>query len=119
MEEMRQRAQLAQVNLAEKLAMEQKRQTSSRLDYAEFLRVWWNSMPPAVRHHPWSIETIAAAAFSGEPRHPALRCVAQALRNLGFSERRDWTRAGRNRRQWIPPTDKLTQPRSTSCIPKI
>ena len=78
--------------------------TPPKLDYAKCIRDWWNSMAPAVRNHPWMIETIMATAFKDQPRRPAMRCVANVLRSTGWTERRDWTRAGRNRRQWIPPT---------------
>lgn len=76
----------------------------SKRDYNSALKKWWNSLPPSVRQHPWSMDTIMAAAFPGE--NPAPRFVAVVLRDeLGFFERRDWTRAGRNRRQWIPPAE--------------
>lgn len=70
--------------------------------YAATLAHWWNSMAPAVRQHPWSMDTILTAAFPSE--NPAPRFVAKALRDtLHFTEKRDWTVAGRNRRQWHPP----------------
>lgn len=79
--------------------------TPPKLDYTKLIHDWWHSMAPATRNHPWSIETIMAAAFKDKPRRPALRCVAAALRTAGWTERRDWTRAGRNRRYWLPPTN--------------
>lgn len=72
--------------------------------YRDTLAAWWSGLPPSTREHPWSLDTVVDAAFSTRAKRPALRCVAQALRQLGFTERRDWTRAGRNRRQWLPPT---------------
>lgn len=85
-------------------AAAQQHQPPPPLDYVGILTSWWNSMAPAVRQHPWSLEVVAQAAFSNQPRKPALRRVADALRALGFNEHRDWTRAGRNRRCWQPPS---------------
>jgi hypothetical protein len=78
----------------------------TKLDYEKIVSDWWHSLVPATGTAPWSIETIAAAAFNGQPRPPALRFVAQALRQLGMVEKRDWTNAGRNRRLWYPPSNK-------------
>jgi len=75
---------------------------TNQLDYSTTIKKWWNSMAPSVRQHPWSLETIMTSAFPGQS--PAPRFVAAVLREeMGFSEHRDWTVAGRNRRQWIPP----------------
>lgn len=71
--------------------------------YATHLQSWWNSMAPAVRQHPWSMETIMASAFPGES--PAPRFVSEQLSLAGWSMKRDWTVAGRNRRQWLPPAE--------------
>lgn len=71
--------------------------------YASHLQSWWNSLPPAVRQHPWSMDTIMTAAFHGEA--VATRFVSEQLRLAGWSEKRDWTTKGRNRRQWIPPVE--------------
>ncbi len=88
------------------------------VDYRTTIETWWNSQPPRARNHPWSLEVIAAAAFTDSPHRPAMRRVAQALRSLGFVERRDWTKAGRNRRLWIPPkAESSRQPKS--AIAKI
>jgi len=74
----------------------------TKIDYQAALHRWWSSMAPSVRQHPWSMDTIMSSAFPGQ--NPAPRCVAATLRDImGFTEKRDWTRAGRNRRQWIPP----------------
>ncbi len=90
--------------LAADRALGQKRQPPAKLDYATIISAWWNTMPPKARQHPWSLEVIAVAAFAGQPRRPAMRRVAEALQVLSWIARRDWTRAGRNRRLWIPPT---------------
>jgi hypothetical protein len=74
---------------------------STQLDYRANLNKWWNNLAPSVRQHPWSMDTIMTAAFPGDT--PAPRIIAAELRMMGFTEKRDWTRAGRNRRQWVPP----------------
>jgi hypothetical protein len=92
------------VNHARQKAIEQKRQPAAQLDYTAIIHEWWTSMPPVVRQHAWSLEVIAAAAFTGQPRRPAMRRVAATLLTLSWITRRDWTKAGRNRRLWYPPT---------------
>lgn len=87
-------------------AAQVKREPKRKLDYLGIVTAWWNNQPPKMRVHPWSLKTIAAAAFADSQRKPSIQHVAEALRRLEFTERRDWSRAGRNRRQWLPPTDK-------------
>ena len=82
-----------------------RREEKKPLDYVGTVRRWWESMAPATRQHPWSIETVIAAAFKDPSKPPAVRLVAAALRSLGFCEKRDWTVAGRNRRYWTPPAE--------------
>lgn len=94
----------ARVDHERKQSAHTKREPKRQLDYIGTVTAWWNNQPPAVREHPWSIKTIAAAAFADSPRKPSIQHVAEALRRIGFTEHRDWTRAGRNRRFWISPT---------------
>lgn len=54
--------------------------------YASQLQSWWNSMAPAVRQHPWSMETILASAFPGES--PAPRFVSEQLSLAGWTTSR-------------------------------
>lgn len=82
-----------------------KRLTQSKLNYPETVRAWWNAQPPCTHQHPWQLKTIAAAAFASNPRKPSIQHVAEVLRQLGFTEHRDWTAAGRNRRYWLAPTN--------------
>lgn len=102
---LRRHAEQVAANHAHQKAIAQKLQPPPKLDYVAILKAWWCSMPPTVRQHPWSLEIIASAAFAYQPRRPALRRVAEALRTLEFNERRDWTRQGRNRRLWYPPNE--------------
>lgn len=86
----------------ERIQAEQaKHEPKRKLDYIGIVTTWWNNQPPRTRHHPWSIKTVAAAAFADSPRRPSIQCVADALRRIGFTERRDFSRAGRNRRFWV------------------
>jgi hypothetical protein len=110
LEQMRRYAAQLAADRTRKQAVEQKRQPPAKLDYVALIQIWWNSMPPSVRQHPWSLEVIAAAAFSGQTRRPAMRHVAAALRILGFKDRRDWSNAGRNRRLWVPTTPSISIP---------
>lgn len=82
----------------------ERNQKPEKLDYVATIRRWWNDLAPATRQHPWSLETIATAAFTDPDKRPAMRFVASALRELGFVETRDWTKHGRNRRYWTPPS---------------
>lgn len=91
--------------LAKQPRRDEARPQPSKLDYVGTLRRWWNSLAPATRQHPWSLETIAAVAFTDPTKRPAMRLVAAALRELNFVEKRDWTKRGRNRRHWLPPTN--------------
>lgn len=65
---------------------------------------WWNALPPVVRNHPWGIEQIIAEAFKEQPR-PQLGQLGLALRALGWTSKRSWTVASRNRRTWHPPQE--------------
>lgn len=76
--------------------------TPPKPDYEAEIRKWWESLPPATRDHPWSIETIAAQFKGRYNERPALRLIAQGLRANGWTEKRDWSCAGRNRRVWLP-----------------
>ncbi len=84
-------------------AAQTRREPKCRLDYFEIVSRWWHAQPITARIHPWQLRTITAAAFADNPRKPSIQHVAEALRRLGFTERRDWTVAGRNRRLWLPP----------------
>ena len=61
------------------------------------------TLPSAVLHRPWSLEELLPR-LSGQYRpRPATRSVAQALRRLGWQQRRCWKKTGLNRRLWVPP----------------
>ena len=75
------------------------------LDYVEAISIWFNALAPTVRHRPYKLtEILVLAKLQGRYRdRPAMRVIGDTLRKLGWSEHRDWTRAGRNRRYWMPP----------------
>lgn len=77
--------------------------TCPPVDYKQLIRRWYDKEPPALRHRKYSM-TEFILRFAGRFRpKPAARLIAEALRELGWTEHRDWTRAGRNRRYWVPP----------------
>ena len=73
------------------------------IDYETLIHAWFSAIPPAVRQRPFQMEELTAR-FHGKYRERAsAKVIGQALRKLGWSEHRDWTRDGRNRRYWMPP----------------
>lgn len=66
------------------------------------IRRWWINLPPGMQQRRFQIAEIAAHCHGRYRDKPALREVAATLRALGWSEIRDWTNAGRNRRLWMP-----------------
>jgi hypothetical protein len=98
----RRRAELLAKYEANQVA-QQAKPSKAKLDYSGCLKKWWSGMAPAVRQRPWDMNTIMASAFPA--LKPAPRYVAAALRDLGFTEKRAWTRAGRNRRYWLAPAN--------------
>lgn len=66
------------------------------------IKRWWVNLPPVMQERPFQIIEIAAQCRGCYRDKPALRSVAAALRVLGWSELRDWSNAGRNRRFWLP-----------------
>ena len=79
------------------------RSSCTNLDYKQLIQHWYDREPPALRDRKYSM-TEFILRFAGRFRpKPATRLIADALRELGWTEHRDWTRAGRNRRYWVPP----------------
>ena len=61
----------------ERIEAEQvKREPKRKLDYAGTVTAWWNNQPPKMREHPWSLKTIAAAAFADSPLVKDKRFIA-------------------------------------------
>jgi len=70
----------------------------------EQIEALMRTLPPVQRDRPWSMEALCLrlnGKFSASP-HPMY--VGQALRALGWTQRRDWTRdGGGGRRMWLRP----------------
>lgn len=64
---------------------------------------WWINLPPLTKKRRFQIMEIAVHCNGKIQSKPALREVAFALRALGWSESRDWSKQGRNHRLWSPP----------------
>jgi len=64
---------------------------------------WWEGLPPAMQSRRFHVSEIAQQCRGRYRPAPALREVALALRLLGWQQRRDWTKAGRNTRFWHKP----------------
>lgn len=78
--------------------------TCPPVDYKKLVQQWYDKEPPALRNRKYSMAEFVIR-FTGRFRpRPATRLIAEALRELGWTEHRDWTRAGRNRRYWCPPS---------------
>ena len=58
------------------------------------------SLPPVQRERPWSMDELVARLQGRYSARPHPMNVGQALRVLGWTQRRDWTRDGGGRRYW-------------------
>ena len=58
------------------------------------------SLPPVQRDRPWSMEELVVRLQGRYSARPHPMNVGQALRALGWTQRRDWTRDGGGRRMW-------------------
>jgi hypothetical protein len=58
------------------------------------------SLPPALRDRPWSMDELVARTHGRNARRPHAMHIGQALRALGWTQKRDWTRGGAGRRYW-------------------
>ena len=61
------------------------------------------SLSPAQRDRPWSMDDLVARLQGRYCARPHPMNVGQALRALGWTQRRDWTRDGGGRRSWSSP----------------
>ena len=59
------------------------------------------SLPPVQRDRPWSMDELMARLQGRYSARPHPMHVGQALRALGWTQRRDWTRNGGGRRYWV------------------
>ena len=61
------------------------------------------SLPPVQQDRPWSMDELVARLQGRYSARPHPMNVGQALRALGWTQRRDWTRYGGGRRVWLRP----------------
>jgi len=59
------------------------------------------SLSPAQRDRPWSMEELVARLQGRYNARPHPMNVGQALRVLGWTQKRDYTRQGGGRRVWV------------------
>ena len=62
------------------------------------------SLPSVQRDRPWSMDELVARLHGRYSARPHPMNVGQALRALGWTQRRDWTRGGGGRRVWLHST---------------
>lgn len=75
---------------------------------------WWANLPDSMKTRPFQLAEIAGACRGRYQDRPALRCVAAALRSIGWGEYRCWKKPGRNRRFWLPTSVEVhAQPKTT------
>jgi hypothetical protein len=58
------------------------------------------SLPPALRDRPWTMVELISRLDGRYKDRPSAGDVGQALRALGWVQRRDWTHNGGGRRYW-------------------
>ena len=66
----------------------------------EQIEALMRSLPPVQRDRPWSMDELVARLQGRYSARPHPMNVGQALRALGWTQRRDWTRDGGGRRMW-------------------
>lgn len=59
------------------------------------------SLPPSQRNRPWSIVDLQGRLQGRYKDRPSLGNIGDALRALGWTQRREWTQDGGNRRVWL------------------
>ena len=72
---------------------------------AERIEALMRSLPPVQRDRPWSMAEFLAHLRGRYSARPHPMNVGQALRALGWTQRRDWTHEGGGRRYWYPRKD--------------
>ncbi|CAN1516150.1 hypothetical protein MCEREM21A_00948 [Sphingomonadaceae bacterium] len=61
------------------------------------------SLPPSQRDRPWSIVDLQGRLQGRYKDRPSLGNIGDALRTLGWTQRRDWTKYGGGCRLWKRP----------------
>lgn len=119
---LRERSEQKRLSYERAKALEQQRckqQAQSKLVRQEPLEAqiqrWWMNLPPALQERPFQITEIARVCKGRYRDRPALREVAAALRILGWTQYRDWTVSGRNRRLWKPNHNPEANAQGRTC----
>ena len=61
------------------------------------------SLPPALRDRPWTMNDFVPRLQGRYSARPHPMNVGQALRALGWKQRRKWKAGTEGRRVWLPP----------------
>ena len=67
------------------------------------LAEWFTSLPIVTRNRRYQMSEISNALFTRTNHRYADNALSEALRALGWTAGRSWTRAGRNCRYHLPP----------------
>ena len=101
--EVRERVQRESVQAT--IDSERKRLRDSRIVCAipltDQIKALMRSLPPAQRNRYWSMDDLTIRLQGRYNAHPCAGLVGQALRQLGWTQRRDWSQDGGGRRVWI------------------
>ena len=84
---------------------ERKRLQDSRIQcdtpLTEQIEALMRSLPPAQRNRPWTMEELVSRLHGRYNARPCAGSVGVALRRLGWTRIRDWSKDGEGRRNWI------------------
>lgn len=79
-------------------------EVESRRPMIDQIMSWWNSLPPDVQaRRRWQLAEIVPHLRGRYRATPHRGVVTRALREIGWTEQRDWTVRGRGLRYWTPP----------------
>ena len=68
---------------------------------------WFSSQPVVSRHRRYSMHEVAMAVEARTGHRYQTQVISAQLETLGWVSGRDWTRAGRNRRYWLPQQQSI------------
>ena len=92
------------VELMHKAAGQAKHRPNSRIvcstPLTDQINGLMRSLPPAQRDRYWSMDDLTARLQGRYNARPCAGEVGQALRQLGWTQRRDWSQDGGGRRVW-------------------
>ena len=101
------KADTAEANLRHEEAKVQTQHADTRVlcdkPLSEQIEDLMNCLSPAQRSRPFTMDELVARLQGRYSARPHPMNVGQALRALGWTQRRDWTRDGGGRRVWIRP----------------